>query len=300
MAAVRSALGQEGALVEVCMVDDGSEPPVELPADLAADERVTLIRFETTRGPAAARNAGLAATGAELVAFLDDDDAWLPGKLARQVNALIAAGNAAVMVACGFEVWDGGRLVAAALPPDDVNSGGLLAHPCVWPSTVLARRSSIDAAGGFDESLERVEDWDLWLRMADFGEIATVPEVLVDRRWSPLSPSLARTARAQISPRVEQRLDRLPAKEAARLRARLHTDDAVILARLGDRRGAARLLLRCLCAYPRSRAAARGLARVLAGERIWSVAARAFAPARARFRRRPPRPPGPAPQWAGP
>ena len=101
MAAVRSALGQEGALVEVCVVDDGSEPPVELPADLAADERVTLIRFETTRGPAAARNAGLAATGAELVAFLDDDDAWLPGKLTRQVNALIAAGDAAVLVEIG-------------------------------------------------------------------------------------------------------------------------------------------------------------------------------------------------------
>ncbi len=234
MAAVRSALGQEGALVEVCVVDDGSEPPVELPADLAADERVTLIRFETTRGPAAARNAGLAATGAELVAFLDDDDAWLPGKLTRQVNALIAAGDAAVLV------------------------------------------------------------------VADLGAIATVPEVLVDRRWSPLSPSLARTARAQISPRLEQRLDRLPAKEAARLRARLHTDDAVILARLGDRRGAARLLLRCLRAHPRSRAAARGLARALAGERIWSVAARVATPARARFRRRPPRPPGPAPQWAGP
>jgi len=281
-------------------VDDGSEPPVELPADLAADERVRLIRFATPRGAAAARNAGIAATGAELVAFLDDDDAWLPGKLERQLSALTAAGDSAVMVVCGFEVWDRGRLVGAALPPGDVNSGGLLAHPCVWASTVLTRRSAIDAAGGFDESLDRIEDWDLWLRLADLGEIATVPAVLVDRRWSPLPPSIARRARAQIASRLEQRLDRLPAKEAARLRAGLNIDDALILARLGDRRGAASLLLRCLRMHPRSRAAAIGLARVLAGERIWGAVARGTARARASFRRRPPRPPGPAPQWAGP
>src|SRR4051794_27184153 len=84
--AVQSALAQDGARVEVCVIDDASEPPVALPDELA--EQVVLVRFDSHRGAGAARNAGLEATTAELVAFLDDDDVWLPGKLARQLSAL--------------------------------------------------------------------------------------------------------------------------------------------------------------------------------------------------------------------
>jgi glycosyltransferase involved in cell wall biosynthesis len=297
--AVRSALAQDGARLEVCVVDDGSSEPVVLPTDLATDPRVTLIRLAAPSGSAAARNAGLAATSADLVAFLDDDDVWLPGKLERQVAALRAGGPGTVMVACGFEVWEGSRLVAAAVPPAGVNSGELLAHPCVWPSTVLVRRSAVEAAGGFDESLARAQDWDLWLRIADLGEIAVVPEVLVDRRWTPLPLTPARVARAQIAPRLEARLRHLPVRDAARLRARRGCDDGVLLARLGQRRQAAATLVAAWRAWPRSRGPALGLARVLAGERAWQHAARAAAPVRAALRRRPPRPPGPAPAWAG-
>jgi hypothetical protein len=233
------------------------------------------------------------------VAFLDDDDEWLPGKLERQVAALDAAGTGAVMVACGFEVWDGDRLVAGVLPPSGLNDGALLAHPCLWPSTVLARRSALDAVGGFDETLVRVEDWDLWVRLAEAGTIATVPEVLVDRRWAPLPPATARAARAAIAPRLDSRLARLPRRHAAHLRALRQIDDGVVLARLGRRRDAAAVLIAAWRADPRSLRAARGLARVLAGERAWAVAARAAGPVRARIRRRLPRPPGPAPVWAG-
>jgi hypothetical protein len=234
------------------------------------------------------------------VAFLDDDDEWLPGKLARQVEALRAAGSGTVMVASGFDLWDGERLVASALPPADVNRGGLLAHPCVSPSTALARREAIVAAGGFDESLARVEDWDLWLRMSDLGDIAVVPEALADRRWHPLAPELAREARRHIATKIGPRLARLPAAEAAPLRTRFRVDDGVVLATLGRRREAARLLLAAWRDHPSSRAAPIRLVRTLAGERAWTAARSAAEPARARLRRarRLPRTPGPAPRWA--
>jgi glycosyltransferase involved in cell wall biosynthesis len=294
--AVRSALRQEGAEVEVCVVDDGSREPLCLPDDLAGDSRVHVVRLEDPRGAAAARNAGLAATSGALVAFLDDDDEWLPGKLARQI-ASMPAGAAAI--ACGFDLWDGMRLVAGVLPPAGLNDGALLAHPCIWPSTVVARRAAVEAVGGFDESLARVEDWDLWLRLADRGELAAVPEVLVDRRWAALPLAVAVAARATIAPRLEARLGQLPAARANPLRARRLADDGVLLARLGRRRAALAALRDAHRADPRSRPVALALARLVTGERTWALARSAAAPARARLRRRLPRPPGPAPVWAG-
>lgn len=291
--AVRSVLGQDGVAVEVCVVDDGSDPPVELPPDLT--ERVATIRLEPQRGAGAARNAGLAATRAELVAFLDDDDVWLPGKLARQLAAL---DEDTVAVACGFELWEGTSLVASAIPPDPFDAHELLAHPSLWPSTVVARRAAIEAAGAFDATLPRVQDWDLWLRLTDHGHVAVVPEVLVDRRWSALAPETARAARAMIAPRLEERLAGLPPHEARPLRARRLSDDAVVLARLGHRRQAAQTLVRAWREWPRSLRPWRGIARLAAGETVWPAAAGATRPLRRRVRPRPPRPAGPAPLWA--
>ncbi len=298
--AVRSALNQEDVRVEVCVVDDGSSPPVALPRDLAAEVRVSMIRFETPRGAGAARNAGLAATTGELVAFLDDDDVWLTEKLIRQLGVLRARRSETPMVVCGFEAWKGTRLIASRLPPAEINSGALLAHPCAAPSAVLARRSAVERAGGFDEHLARVEDWDLWLRLADLGEIATIPEVLVDRRWQTLPPSAMREARASIAPRLAVRRDQLPHRVAAPLRARWWFDDALVLASLGHRRQATTLLLAAWRDHPRSGRVALGLARILAGERVWTLANRVAAPLRDRLRRRGPRPEGPAPVWAVP
>jgi glycosyltransferase involved in cell wall biosynthesis len=288
--------------VEVCVIDDGSSPPLVLPPDVATDDRVALLRLDCSRGAAAARNAGLAATSAGLVAFVDDDDVWLPGKLRRQAEALNGAGPGAAVVACGFDLWDGERLVASVLPPRDVNAGGLLAHPCLCPTSALARREAIVAAGGFDESLTFVEDWDLWLRLSENGEIAVVPEVLADRRWHPVRPEAALQARRQIAARIEPRLALRPAADAARLRTRFRLDDGVLLAMLGRRRMAVRVVLAAWREHPSSRAAPLRLARALAGERTWAAAQALAEPARARLRRvrRLPRPPGPAPRWAVP
>jgi len=296
--AIRSALSQQSADIEVCVVDDGSDPPVELSPDLRADERVRQFRLDRVKGVAAARNLALRATTAEFIAFLDDDDVWLPGKIERQVAVIQSRGPQTVMVACGFEVWEGRRLVASFVPPDGVNSGALLAHPCLWPSTVLLRRSALEQAGGFDESLERVEDWDLWLRIAELGEIAVIPEVLVDRRWTPLPPSTARGARAIIASRLEARRRLLPGDRANALRSSWHCDEAVLLARLGERRAAWRMLLKAWRECPGAPQPLRGLVRLCTGERAWALLRR-LAPRRAMVRRRARRPPGPAPAWDG-
>ncbi len=85
-AAVESVLQQTYQNVEVVVVDDGSMPA----AQLAADSRITLIRFEKSRGAAAARNYGLQIAKGKYVALLDDDDYYYPHKLAMQLAYLLA------------------------------------------------------------------------------------------------------------------------------------------------------------------------------------------------------------------
>ncbi len=84
--AVESVLQQTYQTVEVIVIDDGSTPAIQL----ADDSRITVIRFEKSRGSAAARNYGLQIAKGEYVAFLDDDDYYYPHKLAMQLAHLLA------------------------------------------------------------------------------------------------------------------------------------------------------------------------------------------------------------------
>ena len=84
--ALRSVFAQTFADIEVIVVDDGSEDRDALIEALAEFEgRIQYVRQENG-GPAKARNTGVSRATAELVAFLDADDEWLPEKLARQVQ----------------------------------------------------------------------------------------------------------------------------------------------------------------------------------------------------------------------
>lgn len=94
--AVKSVLDQNDPL-EIIIIDDGSEPA--LSADgLLGDPRVTIIRNDVPQGPTQARNIGLRASSGSFVAFLDDDDVWLPGKLRRSLGSAPMFPEARVIV----------------------------------------------------------------------------------------------------------------------------------------------------------------------------------------------------------
>jgi len=84
--AVQSALGQTFQDLEVIVVDDASDSPVQLPAD----PKLQVIRLEPGRGGAAARNAGTQAARGQWVTYLDDDDSLLPTMAAVSLTALKA------------------------------------------------------------------------------------------------------------------------------------------------------------------------------------------------------------------
>jgi GT2 family glycosyltransferase len=173
--AIRSALSQTHASLDVVVIDDGStDRSGEVVERIAATAggRVTLLRQDNA-GLAAARNRGLAASRGEYVWFLDSDDLLRPSA-AAELSARLDARPTLALVCCGWrEVAGDGVTVLGSMRPrahDDLLTELLLRKLFFFASATLLRRSSLERAGGFDARLRWGEDVDLWLRFALAGE----------------------------------------------------------------------------------------------------------------------------------
>lgn len=179
--ALPSALGQESVEVEVVVVDEGSTDSTAAQLASLSEKRVRVIRHESARGVAQARNAGIASGRGAWIAFLDDDDIWSPQKLRRQIDAAEARGASFAYSAVAW--LDDRRRFVRAYPPADPEGlpARLLQSNDIWAgaSNVLARTDALRRLGGFDERLFQLADWDMWIRLALDGRAAAVDEVLV-------------------------------------------------------------------------------------------------------------------------
>jgi glycosyltransferase involved in cell wall biosynthesis len=182
MAALASIRDQqlEGDLEVVVVADRCRDGTAEAVARLAReDERIRVLVLDAG-GAAAARNAGLQEARGEFVAFLDDDDRWLPSKLARQLAYFEDHPDVGV-VGCHWAAdYPGGRS-AAFRDPEHVNARELLWCNFVGGcSPVIVKRAAVPPAQlRFDPAMTTCEDWDLWQRLAGHTAVAIVPEVLV-------------------------------------------------------------------------------------------------------------------------
>lgn len=174
--AIRSVLEQTFADLELIVVDDGSTDATAEAIASFDDPRLTCIRQEN-RGVAAARNAGFRASRGRYINFLDGDDYFGPGKLARQVAAL-EAGDSCSLAFCDFAQVGAGRNPGGGYsvkPALGAFTGDLLplllAGGFAPPHVFLIRREALEAVGLFDETaaLTGAEDYELWLRMAASG-----------------------------------------------------------------------------------------------------------------------------------
>ena len=181
--AVDSALAQTFADYEIIIIDDASTDATAEVVVSQYGERVTLLRLPQNLGESGAMNAGIVAARGELIAFLDADDAWLPGKLARQVTEMQQRPACSIVV-CGCRfIKRAGKAsrddVVGILPvaPDEVwrllLARTLIAKPCV-----LARARALHQAGPFDTTLAVGADQDMWIRLALVGSVILVPEIL--------------------------------------------------------------------------------------------------------------------------
>lgn len=190
-AAIQSVCRQTLPPERIIVVDDGSTDGTgALTARLAeADSRV-LCLSRTNTGVSAARNAGIAASSAPFIAFLDADDIWLPEKLERQMECFEWGGPETGFVHSSYFFIDaqGERLSDRNVVPP--KQRGDIFMPLLLDgyvlsgsaSSVLVRRDVLDKAGHFDERLFHGEDWDLWIRLARISKVNFTPEAVVGIR----------------------------------------------------------------------------------------------------------------------
>ena len=216
--ALDSVFAQSHRNLEVVVVDDGSTDDTEAVARRYAGRGVRYVR-RPQGGAGRARNTGLEVTESPLVAFLDADDAWLPDRVAAGVAHLARHPELALVAAHAFACDEGLRptsVVSAATRAEGRMLEELLVDNVVLnPSSVLLRRSAIEAAGGFSE-IPFGEDWDTWIEIAKRYPIGFIdrPLALVRRHSSSVSPNQMRVDLHRAI--VEPHLRRLPARlEAA-------------------------------------------------------------------------------------
>ena len=186
--ALRSIYAQryDGDIECLVVLDGPAAGDVPAPPDAP---RRSLRVIENTRKPglAGARNTGILAAHADLVAFCDDDDEWRPGKIGEQVPHLLDDPRVSA-VSCGIEVCYREREVARLPKAGTVTFADLLRDRLsdMHPSTFLARRRDVlDKIGLVDEEIpgSYAEDYDWLLRAARVGPIRTVQSPMTRVHW---------------------------------------------------------------------------------------------------------------------
>lgn len=200
--ALESVLEQSYRDFELIVVDDGSTDQTAEVVGRYGD-RVRTLRREANGGCGAARNDGIRASRGELIAFLDSDDVYLPGRLEACVQALDARPD------CGGAYCDSRHVApdGAPMPTRLSRAGhylsgrifrGELLHFALHTNTITVRRRCFDEVGLFDEASLRFEDQHMWLRLTHRYPFVCVPEALAVYRFRRLAPEAEAFTREHI------------------------------------------------------------------------------------------------------
>ncbi|MEO2090871.1 MAG: glycosyltransferase [Gemmataceae bacterium] len=199
--AVRSVFAQTIPDWELVIVDDGStDPTPQAVKPFLGDPRVRYVRSDKLGQPRA-KNLGLRLSRGEFIAYLDADDAWVPTKLAKQLEVLRAQPDVGVCYCDRLLMDESGKVEPNARGRPSVGFDGkpasiFLSNPVCF-SSVVVRRAVFDQVGGFDPEFDLSIDYDLWLRVARHWRFANVPEPLV---WY-------RTGHGNLSKKLWDRVD---------------------------------------------------------------------------------------------
>lgn len=193
---IESVLSQGYPNLEVIAVDDGSTDGT-LAVLSSFSDRIRVFTHSGNRnlGQSATTNLGIEKSSAEIIAFIDSDDIWFPGKLAKQLEVLRKRTDVGVVYCNAIAIAPDDRVLyefpATKSYEENTPSQLLLDCHIQTPSQIIVRRSCLARVGGFDESLVPA-DHDMWLRLIEFTHFHAIDEPLVGYRKHPKQLSLVR------------------------------------------------------------------------------------------------------------
>jgi glycosyltransferase involved in cell wall biosynthesis len=214
--AIASVQAQHFTDWELIIVDDGSLDDTASVVEPFLDDRRIHYVTQAASGSCAARNHGQRLARGGLIAYLDSDNVWYPGFLSAAVDTL--AIEPTVGLVYGVLVTDVHQLEATRLFWVPFDRGRLLETNFIDMNTIVHRRSLIEAYGNFDETIDRMDDWDLVLRYTEHAPARALPvlaaryRVRDDRRISttvPYGPNFVAIKRKWYPPARKERRPRV-------------------------------------------------------------------------------------------
>jgi glycosyltransferase involved in cell wall biosynthesis len=219
--AIASVLNQSYRNIELIVVDDASTDNTAEVMAAIGDPRVRYARQEQNGGASHARNVGMRLAKGEFIAFQDSDDEWLSDKLAKMLDAAVAAKEPAVTVFHTKILYGRdaqgryGSQRVCCLPqvdPGPTPDFRKLIHRVnlISPQALMISREAFNRAGFFDEDLVNNEDWALGIELFYASKVIFIDEPLVMTylQGDSISMLMRKGARAQL--RVVQRLRKCP------------------------------------------------------------------------------------------
>ncbi|MCG9479561.1 MAG: glycosyltransferase [Actinomycetia bacterium] len=204
--AIESVLAQNYNGIEIIIVDDGSTDNTKEVINKLKDKKIKYIQHKENMGGAAARNTGIKMAKAEYIAFLDSDDEWFPKKLETQIKVFNDMNDDTGVVYSAFwKIHEGCK----SYKPNKIikkKEGWiheeLLNGNFVTLQAALLKKDCFSKAGLFDVSIQRLHDWELWLRISRYFKFKFIDEPLVNVYYTPISISTNHNALIESSKKI--------------------------------------------------------------------------------------------------
>ena len=182
--AIKSVQDQTRAVDEIIVVSDGSTDNTEETVKKIAeqDSRIQLIAYYPGHNGNYARNRGIEAATGEFIAFLDDDDEWLPRKTELQMQLFEKDPDVGLVYSSQNCIYSDTGITYQTQPMwrGDLSKRIFIRGEMGTPSQVMVRKAVLDQTGLFDLNLEALQDYDLWIRCCMVTKVDFVPEPCIN------------------------------------------------------------------------------------------------------------------------
>lgn len=185
--AIESVLDQTFKNFELIVVDDAPDEAARQVVQAFGNERLRYVKNDRASGGAGTRNSGITRANGQWVAFLDDDDLWLPEKLERQAKQIASLDSDVALIYTGHTTFSSQSDKTYTFVPK--KAGQIYEDLLAWNVinglySVAIRRDVLEDLGGLDERFPALQDLELYVRIAKVHKVAFIEDPLVRVRNS--------------------------------------------------------------------------------------------------------------------